>query len=672
MRVRKIQIGQWRNLVDVTLELSPDADFICLVGENGTGKSNLLELLAWAAPFFGISQAGDVVKRTLPPIRPEPLNIEVVLDVSDELTLEGVDPTSIGGGSLDGWDGTLVFRAWGEQVDPDPGPAGPGPHPLVLNTQHGNFFLRATVLAGGMASENEAFNAGQALVSRAQSRDEVLHLYIDSERVFPAIALQDADVVAAARQDTGAPQWIRQQAAIATSNLYLEWMRAMIGDQQRRQGEYYELARRAKEAREPIPEPEDPLDGYRASLTDVLPHLAFNRLDQSERRLIFDTAGEELPYEDLSGGEKELAFLVGQVERFGVTRGLFLLDEPELHLNAELLRRWIDYLRDSTETGQVWVATHALEVVETAGLNTTFVMERDADRRVRHADPLGDRPALATLAPLLGTPAFSLAASRFALIEGERPGRERERFARVLGSSSTDRFIESGGCREVLRRLEGLRAVASEAEQLRVGAFIDRDFRSDAQAAELEHETGVLVLPVHEIENLFLHPPLLTKLLEQTDQAGNDPHGLLRDVADARAGQWVWERTISRREWQEIPGTGIELSHQLAWSEIEQNSSELARRLTQCFDGDEATLTQRRAAFSETFAAYRQLRDDPDRLWKEMLGKQALTEVAARLGLADVEALESRAAHLWKTEALTRPPETESMTEYLQNLELVS
>jgi hypothetical protein len=174
---------------------------------------------------------------------------------------------------------------------------------------------------------------------------------------------------------------------------------------------------------------------------EILPHLRFSRLDQERRELIFETAGIELDYDDLSGGEREVAFLVGQIERFGMRDGVFLVDEPELHLNAELLRSWLDYLRGSVDRGQVWIGTHALEAVEVAGAQTTLVLELDGESQlVRSVAPLGDRPVLATLAGQLGSPGFSLVRSRFILIEGDRPGREGERFVQLLDASLQNRF----------------------------------------------------------------------------------------------------------------------------------------------------------------------------------------------------------------------------------------
>jgi hypothetical protein len=126
--------------------------------------------------------------------------------------------------------------------------------------------------------------------------------------------------------------------------------------------------------------------------------------------------------ESLSGRRARDHLSHGQVERFQLRLGLLLLDEPELHLNSELLRTWLSYLRNSVEDGQVWIGTHALEAVEAAGLGSSFFYSDQETvsfvRRPRYGIRL--RSAL--------SPAPSLACSRFVLVEDERLARERERF----------------------------------------------------------------------------------------------------------------------------------------------------------------------------------------------------------------------------------------------------
>ena len=73
------------------------------------------------------------------------------------------------------------------------------------------------------------------------------------------------------------------------------------------------------------PKFEDHFEKYKNSLQIILKHLVFTGVDSKKRTLLFDTTGLELSFDQLSGGEREIAFLVGQIDRFGLRRGLFLL-----------------------------------------------------------------------------------------------------------------------------------------------------------------------------------------------------------------------------------------------------------------------------------------------------------------------------------------------------------
>jgi energy-coupling factor transporter ATP-binding protein EcfA2 len=669
VKISRIKIGRWRNLADFEVEFDPNAEFICLVGENGAGKSNLLEAVAYAAPHLGLTTSVSA-KRPFPPDMAQPANIAITLDLEDDsaadgLVAEGIDPTSVGH-----WDGTLTFQVESHLLEPEQPPP-PPQVPQTFNSHNGTIYTWGTVLAGGVPDINHAYELASRVIARHQQSERVLHLYIDAERVFPEFGITDAEVLERARQDHRAPAVIRQQATLATQNLYTEWMRSMLGERQRMQGEYYNVAQEASRDGKPIPSPTDPLNSYREALRSVLPHLEFKRLDLEARRLIFDSAGQELVYEHLSGGERELAFLIGQMERFGVKDGIFLLDEPELHLNAELLQRWLGYLRSSTATGQVLIATHSLEAVEAAGLASTFTLERDEDRIVRRAEPLGERPALVTLAPLLGTPAFSISASTFVLIEGERAGRERERFVQVTGAEPVVRFIEAGGCKQVAARLAGLLLLAEETdEQVRAGAFVDRDHRSDEQVAAFEAAHKVSVLRVHEIENYFLHPDLLDALSAEGGGAG-DGHVLLREAADPRAGEWVWRRALYQQDWREVPDECLGIARGLTWEQIAADVSAAARTLLDPYEKVESatgSATQRRAALAAAVRSYHEAREDREQLWKVVEGKETLVTVADLLGFKGPEALEGHAFRLWRDGEVGRPPEVESLNAYIDGL----
>ena len=60
MRIARLSIDHWRNLRDVDLDVQDQPTLVCLIGENGTGKSAVLELLSAASHHLGISQGVEL------------------------------------------------------------------------------------------------------------------------------------------------------------------------------------------------------------------------------------------------------------------------------------------------------------------------------------------------------------------------------------------------------------------------------------------------------------------------------------------------------------------------------------------------------------------------------------------------------------------------------------
>lgn len=72
---------------------------------------------------------------------------------------------------------------------------------------------------------------------------------------------------------------------------------------------------------------------------------------------------------------------------------------------------------------------------------------------------------------------------------------------------------------------------------MRIGGVVDRDFRSNAEATVFANGSSIFVLPVHEVENFFLHPGTIDLLLAQNGrgQVQQPMRGmLLRDFAIPR------------------------------------------------------------------------------------------------------------------------------------------
>ena len=256
-----------------------------------------------------------------------------------------------------------------------------------------------SVTAEGIASPYDQ-RVGRRVVEVLRQREETQHLYLDSDRSYPPYQIEAHRYAEIKAVDWDSPEFTRQWAYRPTRTLYEEWMKYFIGVEERSATEHITGIRRARDAGSEEPVFVDPFDSYRDALREVLPHLHFVGVESTGQRRtpIFDSAGLELSFSKLSGGEREVSLLIGRIYRFKLQRGLLLIDEPELHLNLDLLRNWLAFLRDTVTDGQIWIATHSLEAVEVAGPTATFVFERGHDDRiVRAPSTLAGRPVLSAL-----------------------------------------------------------------------------------------------------------------------------------------------------------------------------------------------------------------------------------------------------------------------------------
>lgn len=644
MRIVRLSINRWRNLRDVDLEVQDEPSLVCLVGENGTGKSAVLELLSAASHHLGISQGVELNRGD--PFSQEH-DVTVLAQVpADDLLLQDEALTNeiqAAGGS---WTGglrlTSMLGSAGSQT--------------------------RSVTAEGIPPPHDQ-QVGERVVERLRQRRETQHLYLDSDRSYPPVQIDPNRYGKIVAQDWKSPEFTRSSAFRPTRTLYQDWMKYFIGVEGRSATEHITGIRRARDEGSAEPVFVDPFDSYRDSLREVLPHLHFAGVESTGQWTpIFDSAGLELSFSQLSGGEREVAFLIGQIDRFNLQRGLLMIDEPELHLNPDLLRNWLAFLRATVTDGQIWIATHSLEAVEVAGPHATFVFERDRDdRTVRAPSVLAGRPVLSALSAAVGSPAFAISRLRFVYIEGDRQSRERERFFAVCGQADHNRFLEGGSCSEVLRRLDDVRSLADESdEQLHVGAVLDRDFRSEAEADQLMSAAGVHVLSCHEIENVFLQPEALDVLLDRAGRADESASAIVQQAADHHAGLWIAQRAASTLdEGTSLPKEAISALSDERWAAIDTDWADISRRSTDILNPDKRDSWAR--ALNLARDEYRTARDDAD-LYRWCLGKQCLSGVAIALGFSSAGALEAQVVRLWNTGEVHRPPAVTALRSFVSRL----
>ncbi|MCC7078883.1 MAG: AAA family ATPase [Acidimicrobiia bacterium] len=642
----RLRVKDWRNLRQVDLHVDPDASLVCLVGENGTGKSAVLELLSAAAHQLGIAQGVEIARGN--PLD-EPHEIEVVVQVpSTDLELPVPLMTQIeeAGGP---WNGELSFVS---RRTPDGGP-------------------QQTITAPGL-DEGLSQQLGQTVVQLLRQRKETQHLYLDADRAYPPMQIEPHRYGEIWQQEWESPEFTRQWAYRPTRTLYEEWMKYFLGVEERCATEHVTGIRRARDAGEPEPVFVDPFDSYRATLHEVLPHLHFVGVESSGQRRtpLFDSAGLELAFSRLSGGEREVAFLIGQVDRFRLQRGLLLIDEPELHLNSDLLRNWLAFLRDTVKDGQVWIATHSLEAVEVAGPTSTFVFERDPESRTVTAPTrLEGRPVLSALSAAVGSPAFALSRLRFVYIEGDRQSRERERFYAVCGNPDVNRFLEGGSCNEVIRRLRDVRTLAYETdEQLHVGGVIDRDFKNDHERMQLQSDAGVHVLGCHEVENrhLYLQPDAISILLQRAGRHRDEAATVVRESGDHFAGLWVAHNAASRFPAEhDLPKSAVSALGNATMAEL--NADWAGRRAASVSAVDPTLAEMWEELLAAAWTDYMSDRDTPD-WFRRCLGKQTLGRAAAALDFKSGDALERQVVALWNSAEVVPPEDLVDLRTYVGGL----
>lgn len=625
-------------------DIPQDTSLVCLVGENGSGKSNLLELIAAVAHRVGLSSGIDS-------LRGDPLETEHELSVV--LSLPRNPGGFFGPGwnevQTENWSGVVRFssrrnetssKIWWE-----------------LGMKDGRF----------LPADNNVGGLSQLLRRNEKSN----YLYLDANRSYPHVAVPSHQFGEIVARNWESQQWGKSRAHLSTNTLYQEWIQYLVATESQAANRLLQLAREAAEANIPRPNWADHFSGYKSAILEVLSHLRFVGVT-NDHRILFDSAGVQLNFYQLSGGEREIAFLIGQVFRFRLERGLFLIDEPELHLNADLLRLWVRWLRDRVTDGQTWLATHSMEAAEIAGSDSVFVLKRtpgDPSRRVTEIQCMLNQPVLQTLSKALGSPAFSIADRKFVWIEGEPSDGERARFHAIFSDQKILRFLEAGNCHDVVRRVEAIRAVSeASGHAIRVTGIIDRDFKGEDEIQELE-KIGLHVLPTHEIENLLIHPATLTDVAAHFGQVV-DIYDLILKAADDSAGRWVFQRTCASGEHRALDLHSVKrFAGQKTWADIDADGGKtfVNGMISAVGKGEVSAKVAFSGALGRSITEYGSLRQKRE-LWSVCMGKEAMHRLAKPLGLASADALERAVIAAWTRNPALRPEEFHKIAKILAAL----
>ncbi len=623
MQIQRITINSWRNFENVELEVDKNSKLICLVGDNGTGKSHILELIAACAHRLGLTPGIDI-PRGNPFSDEHNISLEIYFPDQSKFTERNDLMSNLG---INQWDGALKINCNNSKIE---------------------------ILAGNGSGEFTEEPIVETWIDEVRNSEEVFFLFLDSNRAYPKQPVNSGDIGNALRTDWSNTQYKKSNSYKPTEHLYSEWLKYMLALESQAGIRHNNAIRKARESGQIDPNFKDHFDNYKKSILEVLPHLSFLGVEPTNNSLLFNTSGLDLSFDQISGGEKEIAFLLGQIDRFSLREGLFLLDEPELHLNPNLIRSWITYLTTTIETGQVWIATHSLEAVEAAGTEATFVLERDSiSRKVNNINRLDTKPVYSTLSRAVGSPAFSISNQLFVFVEGEGDLGERELFQKLADTTQEVKFIACGSCNEVIRRVEIIENLAEEANSdIRVVGVVDRDFRSSEEIAQIEKDYKVHVLHVHEVENFFLNPNTLKQLLDQNGNENADVGQIIQQASDERAGSWIYQHFVSSQQNNQFTVTNKAikaLTKQMKWSDISSGYNQTANDILKDSNLSEVELRECESLLVESMKQYEQVRNGTD-LWKDCEGKQAINSIFRQIGFSQPSNLKSATFKAWKSD----------------------
>ncbi|MEL4385939.1 AAA family ATPase [Shewanella xiamenensis] len=101
-----------------------------------------------------------------------------------------------------------------------------------------------------------------------------------------------------------------------------------------------------------------------------------------------DEDGRVVNYDDLSDGEAQLLQVLAIITLFKDEQTLFLLDEPETHLNPAWRTHFHSFLQQALSAGtgnaQVLVSTHSPFMISSLHKDSVFMFERNADGTIRY------------------------------------------------------------------------------------------------------------------------------------------------------------------------------------------------------------------------------------------------------------------------------------------------
>jgi len=523
--VAEVHIASFRHLKDVHIGPLPEpgtsSDIVVLAGPNGGGKSSVLELLAYAlSNTWGWTWN---VRRTFP-------------DSSFEIRF-GLTSTDI------------------ERIQKDVAKGSSSdPHNLLPELRTGRSYYRGFNYPDGEYARDSTLNDRlHSLVSHNLS-EHTRALFLRSDRYYTQKAYQ-RNKIFDWRRRLGSG-YLHSISFTLTDEQYTDQMEFLI-----EQGYTYPRAvgehiLDSEAGRTSEPRPADPLGPYDELFQQLFPQYRLARphgeLPPDQLHITLPD-GKDLPFTDLSSGEQEVFFLLSFFLRHDIRSSMVFIDEPELHLHPELVRRMVRIMLRIKPGNQLWLGTHTAELIEEAGRDRTYFVSRAGPAEPGSVTRCSDEERFVEqLRTIFGFAGYVGLARRLVFLEGNASSPDRRVLINLFPEYADQvRFVPLNSSENALRIHRAVLAILGEG-LAHCDFFLirDRDYLPEEVISKYRQDTSgkLFVLGRHEIENYLLDTATISEVVSElhSPMTPEQVQETLRDVSRSLAGAVLRDMVAAR------------------------------------------------------------------------------------------------------------------------------
>lgn len=242
----------------------------------------------------------------------------------------------------------------------------------------------------------------------------------------------------------------------------------------------------------------------------ILPHRTL-QISGDDIRVSIVGSLETYQASDMSDGERAVFYLLGQALA-AAPNSLIIFDEPELHIHRSVMSRLWDELEALRPDCGLVLISHDLEFVASRD-GQKFVLRSYAPQQGWEIEPVPEDTGFSEEVASL------ILGSRRPILFVE--GQQKSLDLAVYRACYPDwTIIPRGSCEEVIHSVITMRANKA-LTRVTCAGIVDADDYS-AEESEMLRQKGIAILPVSEIENLFLHPNVLRAIIEAEGFRGTE------------------------------------------------------------------------------------------------------------------------------------------------------